>query len=500
MLSNDNSTFYTAEITVPNGISLDSSADARYSQSGNTISFVEDQLADFLKDGYILDIPIDIPLNIDCSVYPGGNTLIDIPFNTFYTSNCDVIDLHCGDFEVQTHCGDAACEGPEITGFEANRNTAGWTDDTMTTRVTLDPDVHATKFYMPRDEMRIVTSAFMRNHQADNLFFEMTYNTNGQSGQDFSDILTFVDGTITINDLSSGTQTTAITVSPTIVTTNLEDNVMTFDLSSYRNIISPSYEYGEGLEQDVITLELNLVFADEFPAQNQVFEFHNFWGEFYSNDNGIKYGCDIYYDRAVFEEADISYDITNDVRANNCTDYRSDVQFSINSDVGRYENEYRPAFLWESLVYDLLPNSSFAGEVQGRNFPQLPPSYDDPTNSNNGFNVNEVGNILTITPGSALIQQNQGRGGYPRLETCLTSSSSLPPTSTFDATITYVKYPYSNNPEVVTITEAITLTGREEHYYISSPTPTVFGASEVVSFTVDLDANLAEAIDYNWLR
>ena len=69
----------------------------------------------------------------------------------------------------------------------------------MTTKVVLDPNIHATKYYMAKDEMVITTSAEMRSDQKDNLHFEIRYVTDN-NGLNMSDIIQFDSGTITIND------------------------------------------------------------------------------------------------------------------------------------------------------------------------------------------------------------------------------------------------------------------------------------------------------------
>ncbi|MFX0557342.1 Calx-beta domain-containing protein [Maribacter sp. CXY002] len=499
MFTNDLSTLYRVEMTVPTGVSLDTSADSRYSQSGNTITFSETNLADFFQDSYSLLIPIDFPLNIDCATYVGPE-LMSIPYTTRYESSCFNRDIHCGNFEIQTHCPDA-CTGPTTTSFVANRATSGWTDDTMSTKVSLDPAVHATKYYMAKDEMVITTSAVMINDVKDNLFLELHYVTD-DNGLNMSDIIAYENGTITINDLSSGIQTTAITVAPTINTFGVNDNRMTFDLSSYRSFISPTYEYGEGFENDEIELELHFRFKDIFPEQGRLYEFYSFSGEFYSFDGGgTKTSCEVFNDRAFYFDNHVKVTPNNDNFVTGCD--RSWIEVTIDSFSGlgdKFPDEFRPPFLLESASIEIPQGMIFDNEASSWGFPYVQPENADAATWNNGLTYSVSGNIVTITPTAKFRNLDQGGNNYPNISIPVYATSATPAMSNFAISATYVDFAYADGAASITETDTQVFNYYNKSFTIGSPEPDVIGNSELVSFTVHVSNGAVQEISNNWLR
>ncbi|MDP5230413.1 MAG: hypothetical protein NWQ38_08480, partial [Cellulophaga sp.] len=499
MISNSANTVYTATVTIPNGFSLDSSADARYSQSGNQITFTETNLSDFFIDGYLLQIPINFPLVFDCSVYSGPDYL-ELDYTTSYSSSCFNIDIHCGTFGVTTHCY-TGCDAPTTTSFEANRITAGWTDDTMTTKVILDPSVHATKYYMPRDEMVLNTSAIMRNNVKDNLYFEMRFITEN-SGVDMSDIIEFDYGTITINDLSSGSQSTAITVLPTINTFGTNDNRMRFDLSSYQSIISSTYEYGEGFEADEIELELYFRFKETFPVTNRLFEFYGFSGEFFSFDgSGTRVGCDLYNDRAFFFENQVQLIENYESFVTGCNEHWLSVTLEQSSGLeDKFPNEFRPPLIWQSTTIEIPQGMVFNNVASSDGYPNLQPEDDRPGSWNNGLNFSVSGNEVTITPGPRFRNYDQGGNWYPNINIPVVATSATPAVSNHNVSVSYLDYAYADNPIPITETDNREFRYFNQYFDVTSPQPAVIGNSELASFTINLSNGSVEQIDYNWLR
>jgi hypothetical protein len=499
MFGNDASTSYRVEVTVPNGFSLDASADARYSQSGNTITFVETNLANFVVGGYSLRIPIDIPINVDCGLYSGSDYL-ELPYTTFYDSNCFDREIHCGTFPMQTHCPDG-CSGPVTESFDANRVTAGWTDNSMASKVTLDPAVHAMKYYMAKDEMVITSSAIMRNDVRDNLFLEIRYVTDN-NGINMSDVINFTSGTITINDLSSGSQTTAITVPPTINTFGINDNRMTFDLSSYRSIISPTYQYGEGLQQDEIQVELRFTFNDSFPNDMQLYQFHTFYGEFYSRDGvGNKISCDFYRDRAFFFDNRVGIQPASGQFVTGCDEVWLRIQLEQSSGTGdRFPNEFRPPVLWQSATIEIPQGMQFNAVASSDGFPFLQPENERPGSWNNGLNFSVSGNFVTITPGPRFIHLDQGGNNYPNINIPLIATSAATENMSYTVSATFDDYAYADSPENRTESLNEIFNYYNTAFNIQTATPTVIGNGQLASFTVDISNGNVQAIDYNWLR
>ncbi|MBM1107699.1 gliding motility-associated C-terminal domain-containing protein [Aurantibacter crassamenti] len=499
MFSNDASTRYLAVIDVPTGITLDSSADPRYTQVGNQIIFTETNLADFVYNSYLLQIPINFPLNIDCSTYTGP-VEVELDYTTSYESSCYSTDLHCGQFDITTHCPNS-CVGPTTTSFDANRITAGWTDETMATKVTLDPNVHATKFYMPKDEMVVTTSAFMQNDSKDNLHFEMRYVTD--NGESMADIISFTTGTITINDLSTGSpQTFPITNAPVVTTQGTNDNFFTLDLSSYQSLISPTYAYGEGLEADEITLELHFQFKDDFPQTAHLYEFYSFHGRFFSLDTSSnEISCDTYNDRAYFFQDEVKMFFNNNDSVTGCDNKWLSVGIEQASGVSdKFPNEFRPPVIWESTSIEIPAGMVFNGEVTSSGYPYLQPEGEPASNANNGLNFTVSGNIVTITPGPRFLQLDQQGNNYPSIRISVTATSETPNMSVHDVSTTYQKYAYSDDPILITENDTKDFEYEIPNYYLSSDSSTEIGNEQVESFTVDICTDNDDEINNNWLR
>ncbi len=499
MFSNDPSTIYRAILDIPNGITLDSSADSRYIQVGNQIIFTETQLQDFEYNSFSLRIPIDFALNIDCSTYSGPEDL-DLTYTTSYESSCYNTNLHCGTFNVTTHCPNG-CTGPMTTDFEASRTTTGWTDETMSTKVVLDPNVHATKYYMPKDNMVINTSAIMQSSTQDNLHFEMRYVTD--SGLSMADIIQFANGSITINDISTGTpQTFPITNIPVINTQGTNDNFFTLDLSSYQNLISPTYQYGEGLEADEISLELHFQFKEDFPDEAVLYEFHSFQGRFYSLDNSSnEIGCGIFNERAFFfqNEIHLTADISNSV--NGCDDKWLYVGLAQASGIGdKFPDEFRPPLLWDSTTIQIPDGMQFNNLVSSYGYPELMPENQSPASWNNGLNYSVSGNIVTITPGPRFIHHDQGGNRYPSVQISLTATSTTPSLSSHNISVTYDEYAYADAPVRKTENDTKDFAYTIPLYYIYSTNPVEVGNSEIEGFVIDICKQDAAEIDNNWLR
>ncbi|MEX0274347.1 MAG: hypothetical protein AB3N16_08220, partial [Flavobacteriaceae bacterium] len=500
LISNDASTTYTVLLTVPNGVTLDPSASTDYSQSGNTIQFQISNLEDYQIDGWEMKVPIDFPLNIDCNTYTGGSTL-NVPFSINYNSSCFNRQLHCGDFELEAHC-DTTCDGAVTSTFDANRVTAGWTDETMATKVTLDANTHDVKMYMPRDEMVINASAFMRNETSDNLFFEIRYVTDN-SGVDMSDIIQFESGTITINDLSSGSQSTPITVNPTVSTQGTNDNFMLFDLSSYRSIISGTYEYGEGNEADEISLELHFRFKDSFPETSRLYEFYSFEGAFYTEDGaGTPTVCETYNDRAFFFEPNVYSWTQGGNFVTGCDEKWIEVGMAMVSGLSdKFPNEFRPLATWDEVTIEIPQGMHFNNKVRGLWWPNVMPANEMPTESNGGLNFSISGNVVTITKGPNFTYLDQGGNDYPTLGISVYATSQTPSSSNHDLSIEWDKFAYTDTPEAVTDNENESFTYHNVQYNFIANQTNVSGNSLIEGFTIDICKQYNTATtEFNWLR
>ncbi len=492
LFSNDPSSKYKATITVPNGIAL-STNDSRYTQSGNQITFEESNLADFLEL-HEIEIPINFPLTLNCSSY-SGPIETSFPYKTEIISDCFSRDLHCGNFDINVHCPPPTCTGPVTTSFDANRSTAGWTDESMSTKVILDPNSHKLKRYLPKDKMHVTANAFMQNLASDNLFFQIKYADENNSNSNLSNLFSFVGGEITINDRSSNARTTALSVSP-VMGRDGSSYTMTFDLSSYRSIISSSYNYGDGLENDEIELDFTLQFADEFPSAPLVYDFTEFSGEFFSLDTSdTKLSCDKFTDAAFFVEPFIELDNSADSGAGCTSDefYSQGLNYSsVITDA--FTNEFRPIFIFESAVYNLPEGYTY------NNHANVDRGFYVPSTDNGGLVASTSGNTVTITPTSSYKHVETTHYEQAIHNIALVARANAPLNTSINTTLNYLKYPWSDDPVSVSESSNQSYSYTRADNRITTDNSTVIANNAKESFIVDISNHNNLESNNNWVR
>jgi len=501
VLTDNPNTFYETILTVPSGVSLNGSP-AGFSQSGNIITYKTSDLPN--SDNYVR-ILADFPLIVDCDVYTGNET-ITASYTIKYTNDCFDIDLFCGSTSFNTHCPRfiAGCSGPTTTSFQAERETAGWTDDSQTQLVTLSSTDHYVKRYLAKDEMKITTSAVMRDYSSDNLYLDITYDTDTNNTVN-ADIVSFLNGSITINDLSSGSpQTQAINIAPVLTTNGNDQHKLTFDLSSYRSLISGTYEYGEGLEEDEISLELHFVFKDDF-RENELFELTNFTAEFFSLDNAnTKVFCDKYYEAAeFFKTASYIYDISSK-EISRCEERYISASLVEDSpthgDV--FPNEFRSSNKMTSVQFTLPDGIEYLNfATLGDDYPELQPSGEYPNSDNGGLNVSVSGNIVTVTP-TALVRQNPIRSWNSKVvDIRVRANPDALENSDYLITLNYEEYSHSSSPIQVSENHTTNITTHIPQIQITPINNNVQGNSLTESFEFEVcNIDSRSSTEYTWLR
>ena len=496
MFSNDPNSRYTVTLDVPNGISLAGSP-ANFTQvDANTIVFSTTDL----PASNILNLNVEFPLVMDCGTYSGPAD-VDLTYTTRYECSCFTRDIHCGTISgIRSQCG-GPCDGPTITSFVAERETAGWTDDSMTTKVVLDPAVHTLDTYMAKDEMVIRADGVLNNTNPDNLFFDVTYATTSAAAGG-SDIINYLNGTITINDLSSGSQTTAIIGAPTLITDSPNHYRLRFDLSSYTNIISPTYTYGEPIsatgppENDTVHLELHYEFKEDF-TDRTLFELEDFRGEFFNTDlAGGRISCNILGDKAFyFKSRILPYDRAS-TTATGCSQAFIELLIQMLPQVGdQFPNEFRPPLIWNSSQIEIPVGAEFTGLVTSIDYPGT-----DPSTTNGGLIASVSGNIVTITPGPSLREWDAAANHVPRIRIYFTGDSDSPPTSTVLWTSNYQEFAYANSPVTKSRSDVHPFNFQSPEYTLSSANPIVSGDTNATIFESTLCINTTSQIDYNWVQ
>jgi len=498
LFSNDPSSAWTVTLNVPLGISLDGTPSGYTQVDANTIVYTTTDL----PASNTLDQNITFPLNYDCSLYTGPS-MVPISYTTRYSCDCFDQEIQCGTISgIRSQCP-ISCDGPAITSFDTQRETAGWTDNTMTTQVVLDPNVHNVDTYMAKDEMVLRTSAVMSNTNPNSLLFDLDYGTLS-AGVGGSDIIQFVNGTITINDLSSGTQTVPITVAPTLTTNGSTTHTLTFDLSSYTTAISPTYSYGEPSvpsgdpEADEINLELHFVFKENFTSGSTLYELQDLMGRFYDENN---ISCGVQGDRAYYFKNLVDPYDRGSTNTAGCRETFIELLIRTTSVGGdQFPGEYRPPVIWSSTDLEIPVGAEFTGRVTSVDFLGT-----DPTTANGGLSVSQSGNVLTISPvpglpAPGIKEYDQGGTHHPRIRVHFRGSSTSPPSSVVSWSSNYQEFAYSSAPVNKIDTDTHPFNFSQPDFTLASATPIVSGDQATAFFEVDLCMDNSSDIGFNWLQ
>ncbi|WP_077402459.1 hypothetical protein [Cellulophaga omnivescoria] len=493
MLSNNANSVWSITITAPAGMSLRPGASSEFTQSGNEITYSTTNIS-----GVEFKEWVEFPLTFTC----GPNGVQSIPYKTNYTATgssgvCWSQDIHCGTIDIYTHCP-GGCVGPAIEGFNANRITAGWTDETMTTKVTLDDNTDGINKYLAGDRMKISTSASINNISLDNLYFDLTYNTASLAAGG-PDIISFIEGEITINDSPTTSQTGTITVTPVLTTNGTTEHRLTFDLSSYRSLISAAYNYeGDAIEQDRVEIELTFEFSKDF-KDIDYFELGGLRGEFFAftdypnNTQPNKVGCDTWGDRAYYSRPRI-YGSNQTRSTNGCTPSNGVLFYTHNmapSDM--HGDEYRPLSIWRSTVVDIPEGARFTGNVSSTQFNG---AY---SNATGEFIVSESNGQITITPGPGYVDRDQSALIQPRFYVEFMGTCNSPASASYNYTVNYDDFAYAT-PQATSFTNTNRFQYTQPTFLIQSPSPTVNGDAYTVDFDVNISNTSPQDVNFNWLQ
>ncbi|WP_344789461.1 hypothetical protein, partial [Postechiella marina] len=257
MLNSNGDSEFTVSIEVPRGVDLVAGAPPEFTQVNgaytvgvagagtNIISFSTTNILSGFVVRDFADFFTRFPLVMNCAELElgGVQSVINISYETnlklYDTAGGAVVferDIHCGNFEpIIEHSCNPPCAGPNITGLDAYRITAGWTDNNMTAKVDLtetNPDgspKYELDKYLAGDEMVVETSGFMSNLSSDNLHFIQDYTTDGTTAG--IDDIEFISGTIVINKFGGGT-TLELPVNDPVKSSSGNNHSLDFDLSS----------------------------------------------------------------------------------------------------------------------------------------------------------------------------------------------------------------------------------------------------------------------------
>ena len=482
---------FTTKLLLPAGITWDGTAatlsGGAFAMSGDTLIYTRNRINN--TEYY------DFPLTLDCATYAGGGTASLQYFTTYECGSCWKEDINCGTIDIAVHCSNIPCDGANILDFTAQRTSAGWTDNTMSTKVTLDPNVHVLNKYLAGDTMLVKTKAVISNKTLDNLHFDMTYNATAAAGG--AGIIQYVGGSITIDDISAPASVSgSIPLLLPSVTSVGNDHTLGIDLSSFSSLYNATnigYQYGEGNESDTVTLSLKFVFSKTFAAYTY-YELKNFRGEFYSLNGVLKESCGSYGDKAYYERVGV-FGENRRIEASSCTEQLDREGFyhrSNQSDM--HPGEYRPPTQWDSTVVVLPPGAKFSGTIKALG------GFEQNWTVGNGIKYTLNGNILTYYPDRPIYHDDDQKSTrYKSFYVGLLGTCTLAPTTNYTVKVYYQNFAYVNpTPEI--ITQTIEFVYEAPTFSTTPIKQNVVGTNDDVFWEVEMCNTSATGVDYNWLQ
>ncbi len=484
---------WSVRATLPPGVSLSSTAttdthfaayNPQLNQAGNVVTYSinRNELNWFT-----------FPLEFDCAAWDGSNP-VTISFETVYScGTCYEEVIHCFDVSAVPQCPLPGCVGMTIREFTAQRTTPGWTDNSMTTPVTLDPALHAVDKIAPYDTVQWVLKGSIVDTISNNLYAKIVYTA--ESGQD---IFNFLDGNFTIYDIDgaygSTSYTGSLTTPPTKTHLGGGQYEWLVDLSAYRSLVSPAYQYGEGMDADSFTLVLNLV--HDMNVNRGYYEVQDFRASYYMLDAESNERACLDLGNTMFYTGFEFYAFSHHVPVSGCNDDFGQFSFAWFNDAGKiFTNEYRPITHINSIVLTLPPAMEFGGQLFLDGGGDLQGKFTYTANPDN---------TITITP-TAAYRPSEWTSLYSyRFRVAVNGKCSLEEgRSNGSGTINVTGNYHHPNP---TIHETITRTSNINMTYIPAtvghtplnPIQNTF--TKEVNWDVDVcNTTPGQTIDYNWV-
>ncbi len=481
------------KMMLPAGVTLQPAAipnlvGGSFSVSGNEVTYT---LNRYEKVAY--EFPLHMNVGLDCSNGVPTGTLPISWEATYSCASCWTQKVYCVTETFTPQC-EIVVELPNILSpiLDVRRITPGWTDKTMTSKVILDPNVHELQNFLATDTMRIEASAVIVDTAFTNLNFALTYDVD--AGGDEDDIL-YLNGEITINDISSPIPITgALVGSPTVTTLGIRKYEVVFDLSSYVSLISPTYEYGEGKESDTVTIVLYYKFKKDNYNKGSLHYLKNFTGRYYAYNpvGNLKEGNGIAIGQAAYLQTRVQGPIYSDFVLDDCKTKDINLPFYfVSNTVDLHPGEYRPPIRWKDMVITLPGGVTFMGvaSITGT-----------PWKTGDGTIIaNQVGNLLTLTPSGTYFDRDQAYSAWNAYKIRIKADCAAPISDVITYNVNYDDFTYTNQLEIKSFNNSNPFVFNPPAFTLSTMQETVNGTNTEVFWDVDICNNSNDVIDYNWL-
>mgnify|MGYP000574961036 CR=1 FL=1 len=482
----------TASSVVSNLDSEFSSYNPTITQVGNTVTYTLDR--------YVYDT-LHFDLSFDCATYTSISPTTSIPYTSHYFcgtpgDTCFYREVHCGSLDnILTHCP-TNCSGPVIYSFDASRTTPGYTNNTQTTLVTLDPAIHKTKFYNPFDTMLVQARAYMNDTAVNNLL--LTLNMTASSGG--TDLLTFVGGEVLINDVSaaSGYRSFVLDGMPTNLTNVGGQNFeYLMDLSRYVDSMSATYLYGgdDGsviYSPDSIYVRARFILGSNFGTTNphEITPFRANFSTLAANGSAIV--CDSLGDLAQYEQVSVGWGNGNVRTTTHCAVGLAQMYMTHAANTGDdHPNEYRPPTHWDSTKF-VVPSYVYSGtrfSWSNASGTVLPHRIDGDT-------------VTIFRPTTGYSDRDKRQTYYPSFLAGIIGNCETPASQTIRGINYYKDFAYHPDP---TVHQSRVRTANATVLYVAPTwamqalTPSVDGVQDTVRWDYELcNTNSASDIDFNW--
>jgi len=492
----NDSVLFEVVVIVPKGIGIDSSTYLSPNLENSIISFktgVTNDTVIYAKTSYHYGDEFDVPLNLyDVSSFEDQEKIELSYFTRINCKPCFSQKIHCGDIpSMRVHLL-PPCVGARTAAVDANRITAGWEDYTKTTKVTLDKEVHHLNYYLPYDTMQVDISNAIIDTAMDNLHLQIEYIAQDGGGGD--SLLSFVSGQIMILDASTGTRATAtLDIAPTPADLTNGNYNLSFDLSSYTELISPSYHYGDEGTTDSVKVCLLFLITPDFDAR-KLYYLDDFRASIftYDTDGVTKLYCDEYGDRVFYNKQEVEQ--ANHVAAvSTCNSSYADQFFTNKTDVGDlFPDEYRPIFEWDSTVIELPTGISIESitAVSGWEWQSNKLGI--------AFDSTYRDGSLILTRNENFIDSDMNATSFSRFRLGIKGSCLSLPMEPYDATFYYKEFAYSASKLPSTITNNNRVDFTSPIITIEAVEENLIGSGYESLFELEVKNTGTTDVPFNW--
>ena len=360
---------FTARVALPEGVQPEISETRLLKNESNEITLISQNISNdtlilvydatnspFLNGNYRLDLAF----SASCDA-PLGATSFPLTFE-LNCADCDCQHLwYCGELNgPQLHNRMPPCtaaqvldcpEGLQTTGFQANRVSFGFTDNTYTTPI--NPSDANQKVAISCDIIEMsIENIVGATALDDNIGVEISY-TNPDNTTEDVDLFNYLSGEVTF--IKNGIESSCSVDANQLTTSqNIATRTLTLDLSDCLTSLNLTLEEG-----DAVNFLGQFSLNPDGPLTTQFELIPNFRAAGFAIINGNQSSCDNFGENFTVAKTQTAFDFpNNDDFPVGCEPRRLQYRLiTVNNGFSNFfGNEFRPAVEIDSLVFDFDPN------------------------------------------------------------------------------------------------------------------------------------------------